>query len=161
LPAFCPQYQEIGLVDKKNKWYAALGGAVMVFLLIQFVPYGKDHSNPEITAEPKWDSPRTRELFFRSCRDCHSNETRWPAYSKIAPASWLVQSDVDEGRAELNVSEWNQGLGNVGLKAAKKIKEGEMPPWFYLPAHPDARLTDAEKEELIKGLIATLGAGKG
>lgn len=146
---------------KNNKLYAALGVAVVFLLLIQLVPFGKDHTNPEITGEPKWDSPRTRELFFRSCRDCHSNETRWPAYSKIAPASWLVQADVNEGRAELNVSDWNRATGNAGLKAVKEVKDGEMPPWFYLPAHPDARLTGAEKEELVKGLTATFGDGKG
>ena len=147
--------------DKKSKVYAIFGGAAALLMLIQFVPYGKDHTNPEITAEPKWDSPRTRELFFRSCRDCHSNETRWPVYSRIAPASWLIQSDVNEGRERLNVSEWNRASGDAGLEAAKEVKEGEMPPWFYLPAHPDARLSDAEKEELIKGLTATFAAGKG
>lgn len=146
---------------KNAKMYKVLGGAVALLLLIQIVPYGKDHTNPEITGEPAWDSPRTRELFFRSCRDCHSNETRWPAYSKIAPASWLVQSDVSEGRSKLNVSEWNRASANAGAKAAKEVQEGEMPPWFYLPAHPDARLTDTENEELIKGLTATFAAGKG
>lgn len=145
---------------KNTKLYTALGGVVVLLLLIQVIPYGKNHTNLEITGEPAWDSPRTRELFFRSCRDCHSNETRWPAYSNIAPASWLVQSDVSEGRSELNVSEWNRASGNAGVKAAKEVKESEMPPWFYLPAHPEARLTDAEKEELVKGLTATFAAGK-
>jgi hypothetical protein len=67
---------------------------------------------------------------------------------------------VDEGRSELNVSDWNRTTGNNGTSAAEKIRQGEMPPWFYLPAHPKARLTDTEKEELIKGLTATFGNGK-
>lgn len=143
-----------------RKIYTAVGGTIVLLMLIQFVPYGKDHTNPEITAEPEWDSPRTRELFFRSCRDCHSNETRWPVYSRIAPVSWLIQSDVTEGREKLNVSEWDRASGDDGAEAAEEVREGEMPPWFYLPAHPDARLSKSEKEELVKGLTATFGAGK-
>ena len=60
----------------------AVGG----FLLIQFVPFGRDHTNPPVVQEPKWDSPATRELAKRACFDCHSNETVWPWYSNIAPA---------------------------------------------------------------------------
>ena len=81
---------------------AALG------LAIQLVPYGWNHANPAVAAEPKWDKPRTRELFFRACADCHSNETKWPLYSRIAPVSWLVYNDIQEGREHLNVSEWNR-----------------------------------------------------
>jgi hypothetical protein len=147
-------------MSMKSKVYAALSGAVVLLILIQFVPFGRNHTNPQIATEPKWDSPRTRELFFKSCRDCHSNETRWPAYSNFAPASWLVQSDVNEGRSKLNVSDWNGASANNGFKAASEVRDGEMPPWFYLPAHPEARLTAAEKEELLQGLIATFGDEK-
>ena len=80
----------------------------VLLLAIQFAPYGWDHTNPAVVAEPKWDTPRTRELFFRACADCHSNETKWPLYSRIAPVSWLVYNDVHEGRSKLNVSEWNR-----------------------------------------------------
>ena len=73
-----------------------------VLLIIQFVPYGRDHTNPPVIAEPAWDSPQTRALFFRACADCHSNETTWPWYSTIAPASWLITRDVMEGRATFN-----------------------------------------------------------
>ena len=54
-------------------------------LALQLAPYGRQHDNPEVVREPEWDQPRTRELFFRACRDCHSNETSWPWYSSIAP----------------------------------------------------------------------------
>lgn len=129
---------------------AALG------LLIQFVPYGRDHSNPAVIAEPNWDSPRTRELFFRACADCHSNETVWPWYSNIAPVSWLVQHDVEEGREYLNVSQWGQGEQEAE-EAAEEVEEGNMPIPAYLITHPEADLTPAEKEELIRGLEATFG----
>lgn len=124
--------------------------------VIQLVPYGRDHKNPEVAREPDWDHPQTRRLFFRACKDCHSNETEWPWYSFVAPASWLVQRDVEAGRSHLNVSEWGRAE-NHGDEAAKLVREGEMPPWFYLPAHPEANLADEEKEELVAGLIATFG----
>lgn len=126
-------------------------------LVIQFVPYGRDHSNPPVAGEPAWDRARTRELFFRTCKDCHSNETTWPWYASLAPTSWLVQYDVDEGRSHFNVSEWGREEKNEGEEAAEQLREGEMPPWFYLPAHPEARLSEADRDDLIRGLAATFG----
>jgi hypothetical protein len=73
-------------------------GAVILLVGIQVIPYGRSHTNPPVTGEPAWDSPKTRELAVRACYDCHSNQTVWPWYSHIAPISWLVQQDVDEGR---------------------------------------------------------------
>lgn len=125
-------------------------------VVAQLVPYGRDHDNPPVKAEPQWDSPRTRELFFRTCKDCHSNETEWPWYSVVAPASWLVWHDVDEGREHFDVSEWGRRK-NHGDEAAKMVREDEMPPWFYLPLHPEAQLTAAERKELVAGLVATFG----
>lgn len=96
-----------------------LGILVLTAVAIQFVPYGKEHSNPTVIAEPDWDSPMTRELFFTSCFNCHSNETFWPWYSKIAPVSWLMQSDVDEGREHFNISMWG---GSRKIKEIKQLK---------------------------------------
>lgn len=78
---------------------------VVVFALIQLVPYGRDHDNPPVTQAPEWDSVRTEQLAVDACYDCHSNETEWPWYTNIAPMSWLIQRDVDGGREELNFSE--------------------------------------------------------
>ena len=132
-----------------------LAGLLFAFvalgLLIQLVPYGRDHTNPAVVAEPAWDSPRTRELFFRACGDCHSHQTVWPWYSNIAPVSWLVQHDVEEGRSKLNVSLWGQGEQEAD-EAGEQIEEGNMPLPVYLITHPEADLTPAEKEELIRGL---------
>ncbi|RLE14706.1 MAG: cytochrome C [Actinobacteria bacterium] len=130
---------------------------VVLFIAIQFVPYGRDHSNPPVIAEPVWDSPRTRELAVRACFDCHSNETNWAWYSNVAPVSWLVQDHVDEGRDELNFSEWH--LGQEGDEAAETVRDGSMPTRDYLWIHPDARLSDKELEALNAGFIATLGDG--
>jgi hypothetical protein len=134
-------------------------GALALAAVAQVVPYGRSHTNPPVTGEPPWDSPATRELAKRACFDCHSNETAWPWYSHVAPISWLVQRDVDEGRRKLNFSQWDKPQKEAD-EAAKAVREGEMPLWIYLPTHPEARLTDAEKQALINGLEATVG-GKG
>ena len=123
-------------------------------LAIQLIPYGRNHANPEVKTEPDWDGARTRELFYRGCKDCHSNETSWPWYSSVAPASWLVQRDIDEGRSHFNVSEWDRDE-NHGDEAAERVREAEMPPWFYLPVHPEAQLSERERQQLIAGLAAT------
>jgi hypothetical protein len=135
------------------------GLAVFAFLMIQLVPYGKDHTNPPVTGEPAWDSPQTRELAKRSCFDCHSNEVVYPWYSNVAPVSWLVQNDIDEARGRLNFSEWEIGskrAQRVANEVGEVIAEGQMPLPIYLLQHPNAKLTDAEKQALITGLEASL-----
>ena len=129
---------------------------VALFALAQAVPYGRAHTNPPVLQEPKWDSPQTRALAVRACFDCHSNETKWRWYSKIAPVSWLVQSDVDSGRSTLNFSEWNrpQEAGD----AAEAVRGGGMPPWYYTIVHANAKLSSAEKDALARGLQATFAA---
>lgn len=131
-------------------------GLAVGFVLIQFLPYGHDHSNPAVGAEPQWDSAQTRDLVVRACYDCHSNQTTWPWYSNIAPVSWLIQHDVVEGRARLNFTEWNTARGEVD-NAARMVQRGEMPQSYYVALHPTANLTAAEKQALITGLQATVG----
>ncbi len=131
---------------------------VVAFIAIQVVPYGRDHSNPPVTGEPSWDSAATRDLAVKACFDCHSNETRWPWYSNIAPVSWRLQNHVDEGREKLNLSEWGTGEQETE-KIVKVVQEGEMPPWDYLILHPEARLSDADTQTLVEGLGRTFGAG--
>ena len=129
---------------------------IVGFMLIQLIPYGRVHTNPPVVAEPPWDSPQTRAYFMLACGDCHSNETVWPWYSSIAPISWLVQHDVDEGREYLNVSEWGTREFEAE-EAAEVYKEGEMPPIQYYPTHPEARLSAAERSAFIQGLVNTFG----
>jgi len=133
---------------------------IVLLIAIQFVPYGKDHSNPAVVAEPKWDAPKTRELFMKACVDCHSHETKWPAYSNVAPISWIVYHHVMDGREHFNVSNWGHQKKNKGDEAAEELEEGEMPLKSYLIAHPEAKLTDDEKKILIQGLKNTFGEEK-
>ncbi len=130
---------------------------VLAMVAIQLVPYGREHANPPITGEPQWDTPQTRALAVRACFDCHSNETVWPWYSHVAPMSWLIQRDVDEGRRVLNYSEWDRGQGEAP-ESAKSVRKGEMPPWFYALPATRARLTPAERALLVAGLEASFGA---
>jgi len=134
-----------------------IGAILALALLIQFVPYGRNHTNPPVVQEPNWDSTTTRDLAKRACFDCHSNETVWPWYSNIAPVSWLVQRDIMEGRSKLNFSEWTEGRNQLREmeEIYEVVQEGEMPLPIYLPLHPDANLSSEEKSALINGLKNT------
>jgi hypothetical protein len=127
-------------------------GVAVLSLLVQIVPYGRDHANPPVRREPAWDSPRTRELTVRACFDCHSNQTVWPWYSNLAPASWLVQRDVHVGRLKVNFSEWDRPQEEAD-ESAETVQDGTMPPWYY----PWGRLSPEERTALIRGLQATFG----
>ena len=129
---------------------------VTVFAVIQAVPYGRNHSNHPVTQEPRWDSAQTRAYAVRACFDCHSNLTKWRWYSNVAPASWLIQRDVDGGRAQFNFSEWDRPQDISAGDLADSIRSGSMPPWFYVLLHSRAHLNRAEKDALIRGLNATL-----
>ncbi|MCU0694908.1 MAG: heme-binding domain-containing protein [Myxococcaceae bacterium] len=133
-------------------------GLVGVVLLLQVVPYGREHTNPPVTGEPQWP-PGAHALAERACFDCHSNETKWPWYSSIAPVSWLVFRDTMEGRRQLNFSEWDKPQREA-REAANEVREGEMPMALYLPLHHDAVLSAAERQVLIDAL-ETIGRTAG
>jgi Haem-binding domain len=147
---------------KKILLYGGIAIIVLV-ILIQFVPFGHNHTNPAVVKEPTWDSQQTKALFDRACADCHSNNTNWPWYTNIAPFSWLIQRDVIEGRSHLNYSECGVvrsghegGEGGEGREgggeAGEMVLSGEMPPIQYTLIHPEARLTTAERQALAQGL---------
>jgi mono/diheme cytochrome c family protein len=143
-------------MTKSIRWWVVRLALALVggFLLIQLVPYGRDHTNPPVTAAPRWDSPRTEQLFAHSCGDCHSNLTKWRWYSNIAPASWLVQHDVEDGRGAFDVSRWDTPQPELD-EVVEKIRSGAMPPFKYTIAHPSAKLSSAEKAALATGMAAT------
>jgi hypothetical protein len=135
-----------------------LGWLVGLFLLMQLVPYGRTHTNPRTIEEPAWDSPRTRELAVRACFNCHSNETKWPWYADVAPFSWVVERDVEAARETINFSEWNYPLEHqLSAECGPSTIRGDMPPYKYRMAHPEANLTRDETMELARGLNATMG----
>lgn len=137
------------LLRPRNLLIAAIG----LFVLIQLVPVWLFQRNPPVRAEPTWTDPAALAVAQRACFDCHSNETVWPLYSRVAPVSWLVTYDVREGREELNFSRWDlldaEDVGEVGEEIAEVFEEGEMPPRIYTLMHPEAVLTEAEQQLLI------------
>lgn len=142
---------------KKILLYVVAAGAV-VFIGIQFVPVAAKE-NPKVTADFD-ESPEVEAILRRACYDCHSSEVRWPWYSRVAPASWLVAADVEKGRKAFSFSEWPEDEDDRQFnreQAWEQVEEGEMPLWFYVPLHPEAKLNEqdlailrkwgAEKEE--------------
>jgi cytochrome c551/c552 len=142
---------------RKTALWGCLGALVVLAGVIQFVPYGHDHTNPPVRKEPAWDSQASRGLAVRACYDCHSNQTVWPWYAQIAPVSWLIQRDVDTGRERLNFSEWDRPQrGTRPQSVDRRIQRGSMPPWYYVLMHSQAKLSDGEKLALMHGLDTTV-----
>jgi len=123
---------------------------VLAFIVVQFVPV--ERTNPPVEEEAPAPA-NVRTILHRACYDCHSNETRWPWYSHVAPVSWLVAHDVHEARKHLNFSTWNQY--NPKRQARKlneaweEVEEGEMPLWYYLVVHRDAALSPWDRGLLL------------
>lgn len=143
----------------RQRIFQILGVLVILFLLIQLIPFGHDHVNPPVVSEPKWSSPQARALVKEHCFQCHSNETEWPWYSNIAPGSWLISMDVIEGRGEFNFSDWNKNPGELD-EMIEQIQRGGMPPIQYWIAHPNSRMNAQQKQELISALKSSVSGGQ-
>ena len=121
-------------------------GAVGLFLAAQLVPV--DRSNPA-DREALDAPPDVVAVLQRACYDCHSNETVWPAYSRVAPVSWLVARDVRLGREAVNYSRWShydrERQRELLEETWEEVAEGEMPMRPYVLMHPAAALTAADR----------------
>lgn len=133
------------------KRYLKIAGLILVVLLvaIQLVPV--DRSNPPVVADI--EAPGEVEAVLRTaCYDCHSHETSWPWYSYVAPVSWLVAHDVEEARSEMSFSEWGRldprEQRELREEMWEEVSEGNMPLKKYRLIHPEARLTDEQKQIL-------------
>lgn len=126
--------------------------------LAQLIPVTRD--NPAVVQDVAAPD-EIRMLLRRACYDCHSRETVWPWYSRVAPVSWLVAHDVNEGREELDFSAWRTIPPEKHAKklkeAAEEVRDGEMPPWYYVLLHPGAQVTAAERDRLIEWFTAERG----
>ena len=122
-------------------------GIGAVLLAIQFVPVAR--TNPPIEASVE-APPEVTAILRRACFDCHSNETVWPPQAYVAPVSWLVASDVKEGRGELNFSRWGPDqVKRTAKELQKEVEKKDMPPFLYLLAHPEAKLSAADRTALV------------
>jgi len=141
-------------MNVKKVFSILVGLGLTGFLLIQLVPVNR--VNPPITKEPDWGSPEARALIKENCFQCHSNETEWPWYSYVAPASWLIRWDVKQGRRHVNFSEWDKPSHDLD-DMIRMIELEEMPPIQYTIFHPEAKLDAQEKQALIEALTISLG----
>jgi hypothetical protein len=146
-----PMLALLNLMRRKLKWI--FGVLVVVFGLLQLINPAR--TNPPVVndlAATNPPPPEVTALLRAACYDCHSHETKWPLYSRIAPSSWLVVSDVNEGRRHLDFSAWPTDPAAVAKKL-ERINEmldyREMPPKKYTLLHPEARLTDAQRQQLM------------
>ena len=118
---------------------------------LQLVPVKR--TNPPVTFEVEAPAD-VKTILERSCYDCHSNRTRWPWYSRVAPVSWLVARDVQRAREEMNFTEWPafdfEEQEHLLEDIAKAVDRGKMPLPIYLTMHADARLDDAERQRLVR-----------
>jgi hypothetical protein len=143
---------------RRWKGFVAL---VTILVGIQFIPVAR--TNPPVTQEV--EAPEAvKAVLRRSCYDCHSNTTRWPWYSYVAPVSWLVASDVEEARRHQNFSEWNRYThDDVQAKLAQireEVESGEMPLWYYLIMHPSARLSSDDLTLVLNWVRDRRGSGE-
>ncbi len=143
------------MIKKILKWTAiTLAG---VFIIIQAVRPAR--TNPPVdgarTLQSKMQMPADIDAILkRSCYDCHSHETRWPWYSNVAPASWLLADHVSEGREHMNFSNWAQydtdDAEDLFEEIAEEVRKGGMPLSSYTLIHSDAKLSEADKGRLIE-----------
>ncbi|WP_309382996.1 heme-binding domain-containing protein [Cerasicoccus frondis] len=128
---------------------------VIIAVGIQFIPVTT--SNPPVEHTVTWANPQTKEFFTNACADCHSNETVWPWYAKLAPVSWWISDHVEHGREHFNISRADMGDADEAYEA---VHEGWMPLESYTWMHPKARLTAEQKTEFSAGLQATFNVGE-
>jgi hypothetical protein len=134
--------------------FARWMGIVMVTVLsaIQLIPVQRRSFNgPDLLAAP----PSVKTVLRDACYDCHSNQTQWPWYSAVAPASWLAAHEVNEGRRRLNFSAWNDYAADPGTESQKLdeivrlVTAGAMAPWYYRALHREARLSGAQRKLIV------------
>jgi hypothetical protein len=139
---------------RKTSIRAAMVVGVLLLVIQVFQP---DRTNPPLSGDNLQEhlplTSRVTGLFRAACFDCHSNQTRWPWYSYVAPVSWLVSGDVSGGRAHLNFSEWGsydrrKQISRLGA-IVDELDEGAMPLPIYVTMHAEAKLSNEDRDSLV------------
>ena len=124
---------------------------ILALIGIQFIDV--PITNPPVSGEIEAPA-EIKSILKTSCYDCHSNETAWPWYSKVAPVSWLIIDDVNSGRQKVNFSEWDKYSNAKKEKKMKNIWEevnsDKMPIKSYTFIHPQSVLDFTQKSLLKK-----------
>jgi hypothetical protein len=145
----------------KQRTKLILISILSLFVIIQLFPVERENPSTEVDMEIG-APPEVKMILKNSCYDCHSNQTHWPFYSYIAPISWLVAHDVEDGRKDLNFSEWNKYPAEKIEKLKSEIQEevlgDEMPLGIYTLIHPSAKLSEDQKNILKKWTISQSGS---
>jgi len=139
---------------KKIKFIAYIG--LVVLGIIQFFPTDKNESNLILDTDFMKVNKVPLEVEKQikvSCYDCHSNNTVYPWYSKLQPAAWFLEDHINEGKVELNFSEWgaysNRRKVSKLQSIIKQIENSEMPLYSYTLLHRDAIFSEQEKLMVI------------
>jgi hypothetical protein len=128
---------------------AAVGGS----LIHPFGAAAVSGPNDAIFREAQID-PESLAIAQRACQNCHSQNTEWPWYSHIAPVSWLLAHDVQEARSHMNLSQWQDYSSDDRLRLlsamGSAVRNSEMPPQRYVLLHPEARLSERDRQEIYR-----------
>ncbi|MEO7272214.1 MAG: heme-binding domain-containing protein [Vicinamibacterales bacterium] len=142
--------------------YAVLAG-LGVLVAMQFIRPARTNpaTEPSRTLGATMSVPASvQAVLDRSCRDCHSNDTRWPWYSNLAPMSWMVIDHVNSGRRHFNYSEWATYTPDTSRKVLHDIceetRQGSMPVGSYTLVHREARLSEADIQTLCAWTASAL-----
>ena len=159
-PRACPELVEGSGSFPDLGGYAARIAVVLgvliaaVILLSTIHPWGdlRVAIAPDPILEGSAAPANVRQVLEAKCADCHSENTHWPAYSRVAPASWLIERDVHDGRSHLNFSQWQhysaEDQATLLNRIAAEVRSGQMPVKRYLVLHPQARLSPGEQQLL-------------
>jgi hypothetical protein len=150
--------QEASNIEMKTLWKILKWAVIALVCLFIFIQLKRPaRTNPPMdesqTIEAHTQMPsQVKDILDRSCRDCHTNKTEWPWYTNVAPLSWWITDHVDEGRKNLNLSEWGKLDKDRQDKKLRQIcdevEDGAMPLSVYLPMHPKAKLSEQDKKTL-------------
>ena len=134
---------------------------VILFGVIQLIPGMVNRNNPPVESDIP-TSPEVKAVLKKACYDCHSNESKWPWYSYVAPVSWLVSHDVQEAREEMNFSIWNsyepKEQAEMHEDCWEMVSKNEMPLWFYVPLHPEAKLSEEDRMLIKNWAVGSSGS---
>jgi mono/diheme cytochrome c family protein len=142
-------------MQKQKMIFGGLGFLGVALIAAQFIPV--ERTNPPVQQDIPAPA-NVKAILKASCYDCHSNETVWPWYSRVAPISWLVSNDTVEGRQRLNFSTWNQYLpeqqADLIAGSLKRVQRGRMPPWYYTIKHTEGKISP-EKLAILEAWAAS------
>jgi hypothetical protein len=133
-------------LSQKTKYLLII--LISLFLVIQLIPVERENPSLDTNLEIK-APPEVKSILKNSCFDCHSNQTNWPFYGYVAPISWLVAHDVNDGRKHLNFSEWNnypaEKIKNIKGEIVEEVSGDKMPLGIYTLIHSSAKLSEEQK----------------